>query len=47
MWTLKIVKLSINKMLELSLMLNHRLFTCTIAGKPRVIGLIHSIHKGY
>lgn len=47
MWMLKIVKLSINKLMKPSLTFNHRLFTCTIAGRSRVMGLIHSIHKGY
>ena len=47
MWTLKIVKLSINKLVEPSLMFNHRLFTCTIGGRSGGMGLIHSIHKGY
>ena len=41
------MELSINRMMELSLMFNHRLFTCTIVGGSGVTGLIHSIHKGY
>jgi len=46
-WTLKIVELSFNKTLELSVSFNHRLFTCTIAVRSDDLGLIHSINKGY
>jgi len=47
MWTLKIVELSFNKALELSVSFNHRLFTCTIAVGSGDSRLIHSINRGY
>ena len=47
MWTLKTMKLSVNRLMELSVMFNHRLFTCTIVVGSGDMRLIHSIHKGY